>query len=311
MELSDSAIVTARPARNDVSAWHAYQVLAEPECAASGDVEEVLTVFLTNRECPLRCVMCDLWKNTLTETVPRGAIPAQIDEAIARFPTPRHIKLYNSGNFFDPQAIPVEDSEAIAERLRPYTTVIVENHPRFCGQRCHEFRQRIPGEFEVAMGLETVHPDVLPKLNKRMTLDDFDAAAARLLEWEIALRAFVLLQPPFMEPEASEEWCLRSVEHAFDVGVRVCAIIPTRAGNGIMETLGKQGLFSPPPLSALERVHEETLRWERGRVFVDLWDAAQLRGCPACKSRRIDRLEQMNLQQRVLPLVVCDECESC
>ena len=60
--------------------------------------------------------MCDLWKNTLTETVPVGAIPAQIEYALARLPAARVIKLYNSGSFFDPRAIPVADYPAIARR---------------------------------------------------------------------------------------------------------------------------------------------------------------------------------------------------
>ena len=46
-------------------------------------------VFLTNRECPFRCVMCDLWMNTLDETVPRGAIAAP-DSPGARPPCRRH-----------------------------------------------------------------------------------------------------------------------------------------------------------------------------------------------------------------------------
>ncbi len=72
-------------------------------------MEPVATVFLTNRECPFRCLMCDLWRNTLTETVPVGAIPAQIDHALLRLPPAKQLKLYNSGSFFDPHAIPPQD----------------------------------------------------------------------------------------------------------------------------------------------------------------------------------------------------------
>ena len=32
------------------------------------------------------------------------------------------------------------------------------------------------GQLEVALGLETVHPEVLARLNKQMTLDDFARA---------------------------------------------------------------------------------------------------------------------------------------
>ena len=61
--------------------------------------------------------MCDLWKNTTNETVPVGSIPRQIEFALENLPTVQHIKLYNSGNFFDPRAIPVRDYQAIAAIL--------------------------------------------------------------------------------------------------------------------------------------------------------------------------------------------------
>ena len=75
---------------------------------AGGAVEDVATL-LSNRECPFRCLMCDLWKNTTTDASPDGAVAAQIEYALARLPPALHVKLYNAGNFFDAQAIPPAD----------------------------------------------------------------------------------------------------------------------------------------------------------------------------------------------------------
>ena len=119
--------------------------------------------------------MCDLWVNTLDETVPRGAIATQIRAALAGLPPARQIKLYNAGSFFDPAAIPPDDDEEIAEAVRGFERVIVESHPAFLAgayrERCLRFRDLIPGQLEVAIGLETAHPDVLARLNKKMTLE--------------------------------------------------------------------------------------------------------------------------------------------
>lgn len=308
LDVTDAAIRAARPPRNAVDPSRPYAFLVEPEPTAGGVVEDVATLFLTNRECPFRCLMCDLWKNTLTERVPVGAIPAQIDFALARLPPARHVKLYNSGNFFDAQAIPPEDHPAIAERMRGMRTMIVENHPRLCGPSCGEFARRLEGELEVALGLETIHPDVLPRLNKQMTVADYDRAVNTLLQQRIAVRTFVLLKPPFLDDAAGEEWCLRSVAHAFDRGARVVAIIPTRGGNGIMEQLAAAGDFAPPRLQSLERVFAEALTWRRGRVLVDLWDVEHFADCTACAAARRVRLHHMNLQQRELPAVTCPHC---
>src|SRR5437764_773924 len=82
----DRWILRQRPARNALDPWRPYAFLAEPEVGPEGETVEVVTIYLTNRECPFRCVMCDLWRNTLKETVPPGAIAAQIRYALERLP---------------------------------------------------------------------------------------------------------------------------------------------------------------------------------------------------------------------------------
>ncbi len=305
---TENDVVSARGSKNRVDPHIPWAALVEPERAAHGQIVQVATIFLTNRECPLRCLMCDLWKNTTDEPVPSGAIPAQIDHALARLPPAQHIKLYNSGNFFDPLAIPPGDHVAIAERVRGFDNVIVENHPRMCGKACLEFRDSLATRLEVALGLETVHPEVLPTLHKRMSLADFDRAVEFLAASDIVVRAFILLKPPLLNEQEGVEWAFRSIEHAFDVGVSCCSVIPTRAGNGIMEQLQRDGRFAPPTLASLELVLESGIELGRGRVFADLWDAQRLESCSRCRERRIGRLRQMNLNQQVLPRTLCD-CE--
>jgi radical SAM enzyme (TIGR01210 family) len=252
--------------------------------------------------------MCDLWRNTLDERVPPGAIPAQIDYALERLPDASQIKLYNSGNFFDRLAIPPEDHEAIAERVRRFERVVVECHPSMVGDACFGFARRIPGTLEVAMGLETASPAVLERLNKRMTVDTFRRAAERLAAHGVALRVFVLLAPPFLAAEAALEWACRSIDLAFDSGAEVCSVIPTRDGNGAMETLAASGEWSPPDLRALEAAHEYGLGLGRGRVFADLWEVERFASC-ACAPLRIARLDEMNRTQRVAPPVACGACD--
>lgn len=148
--------MTRTPTLDPTRPW---QFFAEEERSSSGEILAVNTLFLTNRECPWKCVMCDLWQNTLTETVPVGAIPAQIEFALARLPPARVVKLYNSGSFFDPRAVPVADYPAIASLLGRFERVIVECHPALIGDPCLRFRDLISARLEVAMGLETVHPE--------------------------------------------------------------------------------------------------------------------------------------------------------
>jgi radical SAM enzyme (TIGR01210 family) len=305
----DKWVLERRSARETPDPQRPYLFFVEQELSAFAEILPVATIFLTNRECPWRCVMCDLWRNTLTTSVPPGAIPAQIDFALSQLPVAHILKLYNSGSFFDSRAIPVEDHPAIAARAKNFKRLIVENHPALVNDHCLRFRDRLKCHLEIAMGLETVHPDVLPKLNKRMTLEQFSTAATFLRAHEIDLRVFVLVQPPFMQPDEAVFWAQRSVDFAFDCGATAVTLIPTRGGNGAMEALAGNQQFSPPRLETLEASFSYGLGLKRGRVFADLWDAAGIPACPVCRTNRISRLHQMNLSQVNLTVAHCDSCD--
>lgn len=305
----DKWILERRPARETLDPQKPYSFFVEEELSASGEILPVATIFLTNGECPWRCVMCDLWRNTLTTSVPAGAIPAQIDFALSQVPPARILKLYNSGSFFDSRAIPVEDHAAIAGRADNFERLIVETHPALVDDDCVRFRDRLKCRLEIAMGLETVHPEVLPKLNKRMTLDQFSTAATFLRKHDMDLRVFVLVQPPFMQPDEAVLWAQRSVDFAFDCGATIVTLIPTRGGNGAMEGLASNRQFSPPRLETLEASFSYGLGLKRGRVFADLWDAERIPSCPVCKIPRISRLRHMNLSQVNLAQARCPSCD--
>lgn len=304
----DAWILAQRPAKPAVDPWRPHGWLVERERSAAGRIVESATIFLANRECPFRCLMCDLWKYTTDSRVPAGAIPRQIETALAQLPPVQHIKLYNAGNFFDAQAIPPGDLPRIAELVGGFERVVVECHPRLVGRRALEFQQRLRGQLEIAMGLETVHPEVLPRLNKRMTLEDFATAARFLTAHKVATRAFILLRPPFLSEAEGVKWAEASLCFAFEAGIGVAVVIPTRAGNGAMERLAERGEFEPPRLRSLEGVLAYGIGRGPGLVFADLWDARGLATCPRCGPARLARLERMNLEQRLVPPVPCD-CE--
>ena len=237
----DRFVLDLRGPKAVLDPHRAYAAVWEEERDERGELAPTAVVFLTNRECPFHCAMCDLWVHTLDETVPPGAIARQIREALATLPPARQIKLYNAGSFFDPQAIPPVDYDEIAAAIAGFDRVIVESHPAFLrgahGDACRRFRELIGRRLEVAVGLETVHRDALAALNKRMTVEDFAEAAAFLTRHGIALRAFVLLDPPFVPHHEAAEWALSSVRTARSVGASVCTVIPTRGGNGALEAL--------------------------------------------------------------------------
>lgn len=284
----------------------------EEERLADGSMARTGVVLLTNRECPWKCVMCDLWKGTTTERVPAGAIPAQIQSALNRLsdPFPRQLKLYNSGSFFDAAAIPPEDYPAIAALAAPTGNVVVESHPHLIGDRTWRLRDLLAGSLEVAMGLETAHPEALAKLNKGFDREEFARSADLLRREGVALRVFLLVQPPFVDRETAAEWCQRSVTFAFDCGATAAALIPTRGGNGAMESLRAEGAFFPPTLGELEAAQSSAIAQHRGRVLADTWglESHDSSVCAHCRDERIARLRRINHSQCDEPRVTCQAC---
>lgn len=430
-------ILERRVSKHRLDPHRAYGAFVEEEPDGLGGTVSVATILLTNRECPWKCVFCDLWINTLDETVSAGAIAEQLRAALADLPPARWIKLYNAGSFFDPRAIPPGEFPAIADLLTPFERVIVESHPALIhgGASSHvlSLRDRLrnrtstptsrdsspdragdrparsvdasdssaaahypdcvpletdapevgpssrleavkaleavhphallaknldrnslsrkapsPGvaperggelfatldglarsaacspkvsptlpssprddsrRLEVAMGLETVHALALERMNKGMTLDDFARAADVLRRAEIDLRAFVLVQPPFVPPDEAVFWALRSIDFAREHGARLVALIPTRGGNGAMEALRETGDFVPPRLSTLEESLDRALEGvaQHGGpiVVADLWDLDRFSDCTSCFPAREARLRRMNLTQKIDPRVPC------
>jgi archaeosine synthase beta-subunit len=301
----DAWVLGLRGPKNALDAAVPYGAWYEEEVGLDGRLVPTAVVLLTNRECPLRCLMCDLWKNTLDERVPRGAIAAQIRHALESLPPVRQIKLYNAGSFFDPNAIPPEDYAEIAATLGGIDRVIVECHPSFLGERALRFRDAARVTIEVAIGLETIQPGILERLNKGMTIESFERGAELLARNEMALRVFLMLRPPFTSEREGLVWTRRSIEYAARWGATACSVIPTRGGNGAMEALG--GSFAPPSLRSFERAIEYGVARRRCRVFSDLWDIERLFVC-ACSPGRAARLEAMNRTQRIPAPIPCALC---
>lgn len=325
----DAWIVARRGPRNRLDPSEPYARFVEIEPDEHGTPTEVATIFLTNKECPWRCLMCDLWRNTLEVSVPAGAIPNQISKAL-QFLAPadsapalgRFLKLYNAGSFFDPHAIPPEDYPAIAGLCAPFERVIVESHPSLISARFDSFhsalwqgRTNAAPVLEVALGLETIHPIARDRLNKRVGLDQFRMAATRVVESGALLRCFVLVAPPFLGGDDPVASAVEAALFAFDCGASVVALIPTRGGNGAMEDLRAAGDWTPPTLRQLEDAFDQTLTGRsvksgslKPRIFVDTWDLERFSGCAACFPARCARLGSMNLGQTISPRIACALC---
>jgi archaeosine synthase beta-subunit len=308
----DWFVLERRGARTLHDPWTHQGVLIEDEAVPGGGRERVATVFLTGRECPWRCAMCDLWRYTTTADTPPGAIATQVTAARAELaaasPAVTALKLYNAGSFFDPRAVPDGDYDGVAAALDGLARVVVESHPALVGVRVDRLLAALarrsggtPPALEVAMGLETSHPDALDRLNKHFTVADFTRAAAALAARSVALRVFLLISPPFVPPDQQEAWLRRSIDTALSCGASIVSLVPTRGGNGTMEAFAADGRFREPDLPEIERAVRLAVAHARGRavVLVDLWDLDRFAPPSVEATAARERLHALNLAQAV------------
>ena len=263
-------------------------------------VVDVNTVFLTASRCPIGCTMCDLHLNTLPHPTEPGAILKQIDFAKNRLGDATWIKLYNSGNFFDPASIPPDDYAEIARRCQNYERIIIENHPRF-GTRRHEmFRDQVGVQLEVAVGLETVQPRMLDRLHKKMSRDDFDQYARFLSQIGLDLRVFLIVGAPGLSVSESLRWARLSVRHAVAAGARHVSLIPARSGHGWNGMADSLPTFRLTELVDLFAAALDDLAGS-ACLSIDLWDIDQ-QNLASDDHSRLNRLASAILSQNASDL---------
>ena len=312
-----------RPAKPLRTAGESMGWTSEQEPDGFGGLVSCRTYFLVGSECRFTCSMCDLWKYTLREpNTPLGSLAVQIQTLHDQVSmegqpaaSPEWIKLYNASNFFDPANVPPDEFDSIAKLCNGFQRVVVENHASLLSSKKTQdsacrFRDLIDGQLEVAMGLETIDPNGIKWLNKSMSLDQFEQAVEFLINEEILVRSFVLLQPLGTQIDESVEWAFKSCRHAAAWGSQRVSLIPTRGGNGFVESVAKELHWKPPTARQLECAFEALLgsskangfRESRSSIYtVDLWDWKTLAGtCDACSQPRLDRLERMNHQQKLI-----------
>jgi len=302
-----------------VDPWQLLDLSMDKERQLDGSIENTATLFLAGAECPFTCVFCDLWRWTLDSATPEGAIGSQVEQGLNRLAADAAsvttLKLYNASNFFVDQAVPPNDRRLIGDQLSDQRRVTVECHPRLIGNTVFDFRRRLQGDLEVAMGLETVEPRAVSRLNKEMTLEAFDRATDALLSNGVTVRAFALIGVPYLSTEQGRQlhdteldWIERTVDHAASLGIARLSLIPVRVGNGILQHLHKVGEWSPPTLELAERALEQNVTRRDLVVSLDCWQLDQLASCDTCFEDRRQRLEEMNLSGDLKPQVACSSC---
>lgn len=131
-------------------------------------------------------------------------------------PEVKIVKLFTSGSFLDPREVPIEARNKILNFLgEKVEKVVVESRPEFVEKQVVLECRNLVKQFEIAIGLETSNDKIRREsINKGFSFKDFIEAAKVARECGVAVKAYLLLKPPFLSERAAIEDVIKSIEDA-------------------------------------------------------------------------------------------------
>ncbi|HET9793472.1 MAG TPA: hypothetical protein VFS34_03335 [Thermoanaerobaculia bacterium] len=281
-------------------------IARETEIFPGGAPQAIGTAYLRNGACPLSCVYCALYRQAGDRPATGAEIARQIRSARARLGDVAGIKLYNASSLFEARSIrqTTDDLAAIAAEVSDLELVVVESRSEQAG-RAAVLAPLLRGRLEVAIGLEVADDSLLRRLGKPTSVARFTHAARELGRAGILLRAFVLVQPPFVAPDRSRSLALDTFRVARDSGARVVSLLPVVSDHAPMERLRAEGAFAEIALEAYFDVVADCVAEGGAVVLAELGSLDRLPGCDRCRAARTAALAALNAGG-ALPAVSCD-----
>ncbi len=278
-------------------------VARESEIFPDGTPRPIGTAYLRNGACPLACVYCALYRQAAGGPAEGSGIARQIRSARRRLGGIAGIKLYNASSLFEPRSIRQTEADlaAIAAEVSDLELVVVESRSEQAG-RAAAFARLLRGRLEVAIGLEVADDGLLRRLGKPTSIRRFTEAARELSGAGILLRAFVLVQPPFVSPDRSRALALETFRLARDSGARVVSLLPVVSEHEPMERLRAAGDFSEISLEAYFEIVADCAGEGGAVVLAELGSLAQLPGCGLCREARVRALSGLNSGGALAPV---------
>ena len=269
------------------------------------------------------CTMCSYLLDGVQEMPTSDQIVAQFNFAMKELETkeaPLSVKIYTSGSFLDDEEIPADARSEILriiaadERVRE---VVLESRPEYVNDTTLSIVREALGDriVEIGMGLESASDTVRTLcINKNFDLQMFKDALKTAKNYNIGMRAYVLLKPPLLTERDALLDAISTVQEARTLGVTTVSLNPVNVQKyTLVEKLWTRGNYRPPWLwSVLEVLRKASnISDEWMKIVCDPVAGGKRRGahnCGKCDNDLVEAIRQFSLSQDPVALenLTCD-----
>jgi radical SAM enzyme (TIGR01210 family) len=299
-----------------------------------------LTIILRTRGCNWAlgeyggCSMCGYIQDTCNFEIDEEQIINQLNYVLENVKDEINddvdqyaFKIYNSGSFFDPQAIPINVRNHIYKKIKEYSNIkefVCESRIEFIDEpRLNELKKNLDDRYcEIGIGLETVNDHIRKNyINKGITLEQFTNTLALCKDYAVGVRAYLLFKPPFLNEQGAIDDCIQSIKQLIDLKVNSISINPMNIQKGtLVEALWNQKRYRAPwyysIFECLRSALSSTEQSKRPRIIIDPSGTGSERGIHNCLRKEcngvmLDILRRFVLSQDIKILNEIDDLPSC
>ena len=287
------------------------------------EIGKEFTIILRTKGCSWAlgalggCSMCGYYSDATSEEISSDQLISQFDYAfndkIDEVKQDSHnyiLKIFNSGSFLDDNEISKEVRNYIYEKIsnvEKIKEVVVESRLEYIiTEKLEEIKEFFDKKYiEIAIGLETVNDYIRNSyINKGFLFKAFKNTLKQLKEYDIGVKVYLLLKPPFMNEQAAIDDCTNSIKKLVDLNVNSISINPLNIQKGTLaEYLWFQNRYRPPWFYSLFKCLKNSLTQENLnniRVLSDPSGAGTKRGIHNCLKRECEHSAKERLKDFVL-----------
>ncbi|ADD08631.1 archaeosine biosynthesis radical SAM protein RaSEA [Candidatus Aciduliprofundum boonei] len=283
--------------RNLISVWSEKDRL-------QGRIVDSFVIILRTKGCRWAyhsgCSMCGYFNDTNPRMSDEDLLN-QINEAFEKYKNEEVVKVFTSGSFLDDWEVPPKIQNALYDKFSSAKRIIVESRPEYVTrEKAKKIAER--GNIMVALGLESANNETLRKrINKGFKVEDYVRAAEILNEFDIPVKTYILLKPPFMSERQAIEEAIYSVEFASQYS-EIVSVNPMNIQNyTLVEYLWRRGEYRAPWLWSVVEVLKRTANLDADVVSFPT-AGGKTRGahnCGKCDEKVLKAIENFSLTQNL------------